>query len=85
MSGNLGFKISEANHSGADTTLAPTNVSAPPTPASNLCPGCFSLLCRPLLVRAQGTDPEPLPHCCSQACRLEAQRGECGPLPGRAR
>ena len=48
MSGNLGFKMSEAIHSGADTTLAPTKVSARP-------PWCFNLLCRPLLVRAQGT------------------------------
>lgn len=66
MSGNLGFKMSEAIHSGADTTLAPTNVSARP-------PWCFNLLCRPLLVRAQGTDIEPLPQPRSQACRLEAK------------
>lgn len=66
MSRNLGFQMSEAIHSGADTTL----VSAPP---SNLCPRCFSLLCRPPLVRSQGTDTEPLPHPRSQAHRLEAR------------
>ena len=60
MSGNLGFKMSEAIHSGADTTLAPTKVSARP-------PWCFNLLCRPLLVRAQGTDIEPRPQPRSQA------------------
>ena len=76
MSGNPGFKMSEAIHLGVDTTLAPTNVSAPPPQICAL--GASAYYCRPLLVRAQGTDPEALPHRRCQARRLEA-RGSVGP------
>ena len=55
MSGNPGFKMSEAIHLGVDTTLAPTNVSAPPP--QNLCPGCFSLLLQTPLGQGPGDRP----------------------------
>lgn len=67
--------MSEAIHSGADTTLAPTNVSAPPP---QICALGASAYDADPSVRAQGTDPEALPHRRSQARRLEAQ-GSVGP------
>lgn len=80
MSRNLGFQMSEAIHSGADTTLAPTNVSAPP----QICAlSASAYYADPSWSGPRGQTLNPFP---TPAPKPTGWRpGECGPLLGGAR
>lgn len=77
MSGNLGFKVSQGIHSGADTTLAPTNMSAPPLKSVPLDASAY--YADPSWSGPRGQTLNPCPNAAPRPAGWRPSEGSVGP------